>query len=420
MLRLLSSWLGEGMTPWVCGGLVSVSGVLAIQEVWSIPSAAMVAEGKELFLHEWTEHDPLSGDGDGLGPVFNARSCAACHALGGLGGAGTRAFNVTAFEVDPRPDDPLMHFGVVHASATSEYDQESIQQVHRLYPKAVKERRTSCGVYREEFNPLHFHQVNTPALWGLGQIDEMSNWSIVSNHHGELIENMGKELSGQFEENVGGKVRILSGGRVGKFGWKGQFATLEEFVAAACAVELGLSNHRHQQMMPTKFVEDEQSKPDMTRRQLAGLVAFCKTLPAPRQEIPSNPKQELLVRRGEELFSSIGCTKCHPRNLGGVDGIYSDLRLHRLVDLDQRYTSGRRSDIARPAGMPEPDEWKTPPLWGVADTAPYMHDGSATSLEDAILAHRGQASDVTEKFQKAEQKKELNAIVAFLKTLRAP
>src|SRR5437764_13182229 len=76
-------------------------------------SAAEVAAGRELFEHEWAPNDPLA-HGDGLGPVFNARSCAACPFQGGLGGGGERQHNAMSFEVLPRPGDPSFRAGTVH------------------------------------------------------------------------------------------------------------------------------------------------------------------------------------------------------------------------------------------------------------------------------------------------------------------
>src|SRR5438067_6944781 len=55
--------------------------------------------GKELFTREWTAGDRRSHAGDGLGPVYNAQSCAACHRLGGVGGAGTNETNVSLVSV---------------------------------------------------------------------------------------------------------------------------------------------------------------------------------------------------------------------------------------------------------------------------------------------------------------------------------
>ena len=64
-------------------------------------------------------------------------------------------------------------------------------------------------------------------------------------------------------------------------------------------------------------------------------------------------------------------------------------------------------------------EWRTPPLWGVADTAPYMHDGRAKTLEEAILWHSGEAHASKDLFVALNSKDKGN-LIAFLMTLRAP
>ena len=61
----------------------------------------MAKSGEELFNHAWQIKDPLSADGDGLGPVFNARSCVACHNQGGPGGGGDVEHNVTTYVIRP-------------------------------------------------------------------------------------------------------------------------------------------------------------------------------------------------------------------------------------------------------------------------------------------------------------------------------
>ena len=73
----------------------------------------------------------------------------------------------------------------------------------------------------------------------------------------------------------------------------------------------------------------------------------------------------------------------------------------------------------RPETLPKLSEWKTPPLWGVADSAPYLHDGSAPTLADAIRRHNGDAKMVTEAFAKLSMSEQGN-VIAFLKSLKAP
>ena len=75
--------------------------------------------GLELFRHEWEPNDPQAHC-DGLGPVYNARSCVACHSQGGVGGAGDNSHNVTAFEALPTQDRPEIKGGLVHLLTTPE------------------------------------------------------------------------------------------------------------------------------------------------------------------------------------------------------------------------------------------------------------------------------------------------------------
>lgn len=229
---------------------------------------------------------------------------------------------------------------------------------------------------------------------------------------------IGKEFQGNFDATMG-KVRVLPDGRVGKFGWKAQFATIEEFVATACAVEVGLSNSYRQQDQPGEFQADKNAEYDMTSHQLDSLTTFCLTLERPILKPPADAASLQSVLRGQQVFSEIGCAECHTPDLGGVKGLYSDLCLHSIADPDHNgYV--REPEVPLPSNVPAMTEWKTPPLWGVADSAPYMHDGSSLTLEAAIKAHGGEAKHTREKFQEGIDKKDREALIAFLKALRAP
>jgi CxxC motif-containing protein (DUF1111 family) len=64
-------------------------------------------------------------------------------------------------------------------------------------------------------------------------------------------------------------------------------------------------------------------------------------------------------------------------------------------------------------------EWKTPPLWGVRDSYPYLHDGRALTLEDAILQHGGEAERAMTAFQQASPNRQRD-LITFLESLQAP
>ncbi|MGZ0173375.1 MAG: di-heme oxidoredictase family protein [Planctomycetales bacterium] len=420
-MKIWQSWDRRRRVFWVTGALVMLWGVTQGFGWLIAPSQQeLTAEGRELFIHEWTPDDPLSGEGDGLGPVFNANSCAACHSQGGTGGAGENKHNVRAFSVLPNRNDSNMYGGVVHANATAEHLLETDDLVRQKYP-IISGGVTvvgNCQVRLEDFNPVELEEINTPALFGAGLIDEISDWSIRQNAWGQSLTALGKEFQGDFDATMG-KVRVLPDGRIGKFGWKAQFATVEEFVATACAVEVGLSNSYRRQDQPGEFKADDNAEYDMTSHQLDSLTTFCLTLERPELVMPRNSKEFSAVVRGKQVFSEIGCAECHTPELGGVEGLYSDLCLHNITDPDHNgYV--REPEVPMPSNVPGLADWKTPPLWGVADSAPYLHDGSSPTLEDAIEKHGGDAKHTREKYLEGIKKPDREALIAFLKALRSP
>jgi mono/diheme cytochrome c family protein len=390
-------------------------------------SAAVRAEGRTLFEHEWQPNDPLA-HGDGLGPLFNAKSCAACHSQGGVGGSGSNQFNVTSFEILPTHRDPGVHTGTVHAFATDAASKESPGLLHRTFPvekggvEVQVPGHCSYTTRRADFDPVRTRPVNTPALFGDGWIDRISPKAIQHNLLKQLVVNSAQEYQFVFSAVPAGRVHVLPDGRVGKFGWKAQFATLEEFVAAACSNELGLGTPYTEQAKPFHKADAAKVDPDLDRGQFKALVAFVDTLPKPVEVLPDDPAGRAAAVHGKELFTKVGCAVCHTPDLGGVNGVYSDFLLHTLDDGTGTPGSDPYAplpDVPFPADEAKPSEWKTPPLWGVADSAPYMHDGAAPTLKAAILRHNGDGKAVTEAYRKlsgADQE----AVLAFLRTLKAP
>ena len=242
-----------------------------------------------------------------------------------------------------------------------------------------------------DFDPVRIHSVNATALFGAGWIDRISGKSIVHQSRSKSFAAIGKELLADLNGIKPGRPRVLADGRIGKFGWKAQFATLEEFVASACANELGLGNPMMEQAKPLGARVVHQGRiPTWTRPSSARWCAFVDTLPRPIEVMPLEANERAVVERGQTLFGQVGCVACHTPEIGGVAGIYSDFLLHRVIDtrdLGSGYAEIPSTPL--PDGHPLPDEWKTPPLWGVADSAPYFHDGGSLTLEAAIRRHDG-------------------------------
>ena len=201
---------------------------------------------------------------------------------------------------------------------------------------------------------------------------------------------------------------------------------------------------------------------DMNERECDALVAFIASLPSPVQTKPSHEAHAEYLREGERLFVETGCAACHLPNLGEVRGIYSDLLLHdmgpALADIGLYESGGPDLDVVAATPVTEPpdieeetaetqavaadgtnpdgkspdnpprksafrgprrSEWRTPPLWGIRDSGPYLHHGGAETIPDAVALHGGEALPIANRFFKLSQEQR-QQLVGFLKSLTAP
>jgi CxxC motif-containing protein (DUF1111 family) len=414
-------------------------------------SAGEVERGRALFTHAWTPRDPRSRAGDGLGPVFNATSCVACHDKGGPGGAGGTdrnieiitaidSFNPTgggffyAFAMDfgagrfeyrigdpssasnrtPSRIDPALA-GAVHPG----FRRASSLMLHRFgtdptyqsWRESVPGNHGRVVVQTSERNP-------TP-LFGLGRIDAIPD---------SVIEAAAKPKVSA-GTRIKGRIGRTEDGRVGRFGWKAQTATLAEFVHSAAANEVGLEVPGHHQGADPRLPGLEAPGLDLDQADCEALVAFVRALPAPVTLPPADAKGAAQVKGGESTFKAIGCAACHLPKLGDVAGLYSDLLLHdmspRLADTGTYgvFVAGAADAPApRNPGLDGPatvGEWRTPPLWGLRDSAPYLHDGRASTVAEAIALHGGEGSASASRFAQLSPRRR-QQLESFLMSLAAP
>jgi CxxC motif-containing protein (DUF1111 family) len=398
---------------------------------WSGPakiSDRAVAAGRELFNHDWEVNDPLSS-GDGLGPVFNAKSCLACHSQGGPGGGGPIEHNVTVYGLSPTlvpKDRPIPPIGVVHTSAIKPEFQERLSNVLPGLPNAPSVPLEQLTDRTRITFPtgVTVTQRNTPALFGDGLLDAIPEESLHAEQrrNSDVARLVG--LSRAKDSKIRGRVARLPNGRLGRFGWKAEFASLDDFVRAACANELGLSNPSRAQATSLAKRDYQPKGTDLSDAQCVLIGDFLRDLPAPVQVVPSDANEKAHVENGSKQFAAIGCADCHTPDLGPIKGFYSNLLLHDMGGELASSTGYYGEPPAAPGSTgenapPVANEWRTPPLWGVADSAPYLHDGRAKTLEAAITRHAGEAVDVVGKFN-GLPKGDQDDIVAFLQTLRAP
>jgi len=307
-----------------------------------------------------------------------------------------------------------------------------IQQIQAsLFASNPALRNTSLAI--GEFLVTRSQRNPTP-LFGLGLIEAIPD---------AAIEAMAKRQAKESPE-IQGRASHVKDGRIGRLGWKGQVANVEDFVLNACAVELGLEVPGHHQAMVPQAPKYQAPGLDLTSEECAALVAYVRSLPKPVERPASGVEEAKIHDAGKATFASIGCAGCHSPRLGNVQGIYSDVLLH---DMGQEMSDDGSYDDSGSSGDDEPlvpritvavvdgrpvqptapqtprgatrREWRTPPLWGFRDSGPYLHDGRAQTLEQAVAMHGGQGAVSARKFFELSPRQRLQ-VEALLKSLIAP
>jgi CxxC motif-containing protein (DUF1111 family) len=209
-----------------------------------------------------------------------------------------------------------------------------------------------------------------------------------------------------------GRLNRLADGRVGRFGWKAQTATLVEFMGEAFRDEIGLTSP----LAPTDLVNGcgaSTLHPEADAIPLTSIVAFLNTIdptPVPTDVCLASPGATIFA---EQASGGIGCATCHRPTMFGPGSSgpnpttirpYTDLLLH---DMGPGLADGF------PQGSATGSEFRTAPLWRVSDRQHFLHDGRAASISDAIEAHGGQAAGAADRFR-ALSATDRQALLAFL------
>jgi CxxC motif-containing protein (DUF1111 family) len=366
-----------------CGG---GSGGVALPQLGD-PNPGLSAEmlaafdrGRELFVRRFLR-------ADGHGPDFNVDSCRSCHEVPVVGGSAPLYRN-------------FFLVGRIQPNGAFTQAMAGNQFVARTFSYERPKRETIPA-------DTVLAQRNAPPIFGLGVFERLSADEIAAN--ADPTDADGDGISGR--TNIDGPL-------VGRFGYKSQEGSLIDFVRGPFFNHMGLTSNfplvpppvslsAAPQVAPpaTPLVDnDGVPDPELPDADLVDLVMFLREL-APPAPLP----MDATARRGEELFLGIGCAKCHIPNLkqfGEPALAYTDLLIHDVgAELADQVTQLLASG----------SEFRTQPLWGVRHHAPFLHDGRAATLDDAIRLHGGEAETVRDAYAALPQA-DRDAIVAFLET----
>lgn len=333
---------------------------------------------------------------EGLGPFYNATSCASCHSTPITGGSArlyrnfflVRRGNPLApggqTDLPDLPSAVMPAFGPRGPHATAGFSFTS--------GRAVIPHGGLGG------QPVQVAQRNALPLFGVGLFEFVSDATILSRADPDDGDADG--ISGRFNTDRGA---------VGRFGVKSQSNNIEVFTRAPLMNQMGVTSDpllgagavvtgRQVTGNPSERLRDADTAPDpeISVGDLADLIAFTTFLAPPRPRPFDAP-----ARRGESHFANLGCVKCHLPTIASSRGplrAFTDLLLHEMgPDL----ADGMSLGVPQSSALSDPTahaEFRTQPLWGVSMHGPWLHDGRAETLLEAITMHGGEAEAIRDAF----------------------
>ncbi len=394
--------------------------------------------GNSLFNQNWVTSPASTTARDGLGSVFNARSCSACHFKDGRGRP-------------PQTDGEVNHGLLLRLSIPEQnlYGDPLPDPIYggQLQDQAILGVKTEGSfsiIYEEitgtfddgesytlqkpmyQLSNLNYGNID-PAIQisprvgqqmiGLGLLEAISEQDLLA--YADPSDTNKDGISGRPNyvwDVVNHKISF------GRFGWKANQPSLLQQVAEAFIGDIGITSDLFPtNENPPNVVTDADNELDIVGDDLKKVVLYSSSLAVPAQR---NPKDENVLK-GKQLFNQIGCQKCHimtfKTDIHQVIPALSHQKIHPYTDLLLHDMGDHLADN-RPDFQATGNEWRTPPLWGIGlietvnGHTHFLHDGRARNLTEAILWHEGEGS-IAQKNFKALSKTQRNQLLTFLNSL---
>jgi CxxC motif-containing protein (DUF1111 family) len=315
---------------------------------------------------------------DGLGPVYDARSCGECHDNPTTGGSSQFV------------ELHVGHFDGVKFIPPPGGDQ--IQQ--RAIDPAIQARVPPGNEVRAFRLAL--------SLFGDGYVESIASDTLVGISKSQPADMRGEVI----------QVPVLEAGTgtdVGRFGWKNISSSLVTFASVAYLVEEGITNP----LVPMESLSngrsvaafDKVADPEDDGSDIASFTQFIRALKAPSRDATLAATSDAQV--GELIFNKIGCAICHVSsivtappgatvNAGTftVPPALGNKRIHPFGDF-LLHNIGTGDGIVQTGPADTRNKIRTAPLWGLRTRPQLMHDGLTFTRNGAILRHAGEAARVT-------------------------
>lgn len=398
--------------------------------------------GNSFFNQNWVTAPASTTARDGLGPLFNSRSCAGCHFKDGRGrppefyGEAPTGFLVrlsvpgTNLHSESLPDPTyggqLQDLAVLDVPAEGGVEITYTEIPGTFADGQPYSLRHPTYTFKDlAYGETHPEVMISPRVGnqmiGLGLLEAVPEDTILSladptDADGDGISGRPNYVWDHFNTRTA----------LGRFGWKANQPHLLQQVSGAFLGDIGITTD----LFSVENCSDTQTEcrnvtpggqPEIAADDLLKVVLYSSSLAVPARR---NWKDETVLK-GKMLFQQTNCNACHtPRLETGVHPTipalshqiirpYTDLLLH---DMGENLADGR------PDLQATGNEWRTPPLWGIGlfetvnGHTTYLHDGRARNLTEAVLWHGGEAEASKNKFLEMNRE-ERDALIEFLKSL---
>jgi len=438
-------------------------------DIFSQPAANLSFEGRQefmvgngLFRKDWVSSPASTLASDGLGPLFNARSCQACHVKDGRGSmpglaqaahsdtvgllmrlsrpaVGATAYKSMAMD-DPAAYDWLpdpVYGGQLQPLAVPGLAGEGQVRIrYTKVPVALNGGQTAellkpdYTVHNLGYGPMHPDTVMSPRLappmLGLGLLEAI--------HEDDILANAARPKPDGVKGRPNWVASLTTGQQVlGRFNWKASKPDVLHQSSAAFSGDMGLSTplfpnhygdctvHQPDCLALPHGAQPQLGEHEVPERLMDFVVIYAQNLAlAKRRDV-----DDARVLAGKKLFYQSQCIACHvpkyvtrrdaprPEHRFQLIWPYTDLLLH---DMGEGLADGQVD------GQANGREWRTPPLWGIGLTktvnpaAAFLHDGRARTLLEAILWHGGEAQAARDRVV-AMTPEERDDLIRFLESL---
>lgn len=407
-------------------------------------------DGFSFFRDPWIAAPAVTKDRDGLGPLFNARSCKACHARGGRGREPVEGISkpmallirlgdkINGARVDSNYGGQLQPFAIrlSHKALSSLIKPEADVKLkyelikgHYADGSSYELRKPNYELVNLNYGKLDETTVLSPryapAIYGMGLLDAIKEEDLLALE--DIADSDDNGISAKYNMVPDVLTKKLA---VGRFGFKALHPSLAQQTAGAFVNDIGITN--------PFFNTDTCSHIQIGCRQRSLIGGHDKQLEIPKKlhdltvymglHVAVQPTRSLKDKKaqlGREKFYQLKCHSCHQPSFKTDENYpvkelagqkiwpYTDLALH---DMGEALADGKAEFKATGS------EWRTAPLWGVGlqkriqGYQAFLHDGRARTIEEAILWHGGEAKPSQQAFIKLD-KAQRDALILFLKQI---